>query len=113
MAALLVGLLIVALGAGGTWIALFGRNPASNYASDDTRLIDDSGVAEPVRRDQRVRRRVPAGRPAMVHLPKEARTSPARRVASALLLIVVMAGIALSIGAIASAVIVVIVTVVS
>lgn len=113
MIALLVGLLIVALGVSGTWFALFGGNHAKVLASNGSRLIEDSADPEPRPRRDRPRRVAETVRRADYDPSPTVRPGLARRLGSALMLIVVTLGIALTIGAVISAVVVVAVAVVS
>lgn len=113
MIALLVGLLIVAVGAAGTFVALFARNPAKAYISVDRQLIGDSANTE-----TRPRNRIPTRTTPVTPRPDydpspNVRMSPARRLVSGLMLLMIAIGVAMSMGAILSAIIVIVVTVLS
>lgn len=113
MIALLVGLLIVAVGAAGTYVVLFHRHPAKVSTSTLRRPIGPSAVAEPPPRNTRRGGTVGPTRRAAYDPSPDIRTSPSRRLMSGLVLLLITLGVALSIGATLSAFLVVLITILS
>lgn len=104
---------MVALGAGGTWLALFGPNPASARPVDHPRLIRCSAPIGSGRRNHDLHVAAPTYPMSVGRGAQDVRISPIRRLGSMAVLALVLLGIAMSVAALLSAVIVMVVTILS